>query len=156
GIVFRTGSSPVRWTIGDEATSAEGTESVTDRTASSDAEGKIDLRFAPPPGSHYSFSFEARLHGYAGVAWSPRVLTQGEIVDLGEVMLLSGGTVVGSVVDADGNLILGKSWTIHARSIGLSAFEDRDETDVSAAVDPRTGHFRAEDVMPGRVEVVSG
>ncbi len=122
-----------------------------DPSGETDADGRVSVRFEPPRA--YQFTFEAKTPGYAGAEWRWGEILAGSVVDLGEVELVAGGTIEGRILDEQGNPLLGQEWLVYARSVGLGEFDGRDETQVIADVDPSTASYRAEDVMPGRVEL---
>lgn len=122
-----------------------------DPSGETDAEGRFALRFVPPRA--YQFVLDGTLEGYAEVSWRWSAIELGEIKDLGDVTLVPAGTVVGTILDRNGN-VLTKGWSVTAetpttwRGIG-----GRDQTRVSGRVDPDTGEVRLEGVPAGRVTV---
>jgi len=122
-------------------------ENWTDPETVTDAQGNFELQFVPPRAFQFTLDLGAPLH--AGASWRWGEILPGVVVDLGTVTLARGATVEGHLVDASGNPILGGSWTVYLTSEGLRRLEGRDECRVHAPVDPATGFFRAENVMPG-------
>ncbi len=122
-----------------------------DVAGGSRGDGHFSLRFEPPRA--FQFALEAKAAGYAGPEWRWGEILPGAVVDVGEVELVQGGAIEGRIVDERGEPRLGPHWLVYARSSGLEEFEGRDETQVIAPVDPATASYRAENVMPGRVEL---
>lgn len=111
-----------------------------------DAEGRFDLTVAP--GDEF-FHLEARLAEHAVVRWNWSELQPGELVDLGTVPLARAGTVVGRIVDADGEFP-GGTWRVGLRRLGQrGGWPPPDHV----MADPRSGVFRLESLHPGLVTV---
>lgn len=120
----------------------------THPTTEADDEGRAELRFVPPRA--YSFSLEVELEGHARALWSWWELGLGEEIELGEIRLAAAGTIVGTVVDAEGN-VLRRGWSGNAYP--LSPADGQDMQGFSGAVAADSGEFRLEGVPCGRVGV---
>lgn len=116
-----------------------------------DADGRLSARFHPPRA--FQFTLKAKMDRYAGVEWRWDEIEPGAVIDVGEIVLRLGGTIEGRIVDKTGSPIVGEDWTVSVRSLELAAGSGRDETQVIALVDPSTGRYRAEGVLPGRVAI---
>ncbi len=123
----------------------------TDPSGATDADGRFSIGFDPPRA--FQFVLEAKARGFVGVECRLGEIEPGAVVDLGEITLLTAGTLEGRIVDCEGNPLLGQDWTVYARSLELDEGGGRSETHVIADIDPSTCRYRVEDVMPGRVEL---
>ena len=119
-------------------------------TGTTDADGRFELRFAPPRA--YQFVLSGALEGHGSVSWRWGQVLPGETKDLGDTTLLRTGTIVGRIVDAQGNTLV-RNWRVSAEAPGDRLGTGRDSTRVSASVDPETGEFRLEGVPARRVTV---
>jgi len=119
-----------------------------DPSGETDPDGRLSVVFEPPRA--YQFTLDVKAPGHAEASWRWPDLLAGQVVDLGDVELVPGGTIEGRIVGPGGDPVPG-DWTVYADSVGLRGADGRDETRVIVPVDPLSARFRAEDVMPGRV-----
>lgn len=125
-----------------------------DPTGETDADGRFQIRFVPPRA--YQFVLDAILEGYAETSWRWGEIKFGERKDLGDITLVPECTVVGRVVDRDGNTLT-YGWRVTARtSIRRPGGSGRDATTVRASIDAKTGEFRLEGVLAGRARIRGG
>lgn len=114
------------------------------------ADGSFAVEFLPPQDLRFAFRFTlaAKAPQHAEASWRWDEIPCGAVIDLGTVDLERGATVEGHLLDASGTPILGQDWELHCRSKGVVA-NGREPVSVRARVDPVTGVFRLEDVLPG-------
>ena len=125
-----------------------------DPATTTGADGRFSIRFDPPLA--FQFVLDAQMPGYASASWRWSEIKPNETKDLGDIELVRGGTIVGQIVDAKGNVQKG-DWTAYAESAGNigGAAGGRDSTRVHVQVDPVTGSFRLEDVPPGTTKLTA-
>jgi hypothetical protein len=126
-------------------------EDWQDPEAKTGADGRFSIRFDPPRA--FQFTLDAKARGCAEASWRWGEIEPGALVDLGEVVLVASGTLEGRIVDGAGQPLLGQEWSIEAVTRDDLAADGRDETRVTARVDPATGRYRVEGVMPGSIEL---
>jgi RNA polymerase sigma-70 factor, ECF subfamily len=144
--------SVIGWEGNEERVIDEGLpDDWVDLQGETAADGSFSASFAPPKA--FQFAFDAKAPGHAQVSWRWGTIEPGRVLDLGTVTLARGATVTGRLVDAAGAPILGPEWKVDVNSRGLGGGEGRDDMFVTAEVDPATGEFLAEDVMPGSNEL---
>ncbi len=121
-------------------------EDWEDPSAQSGPDGQFEIALDPPLA--YQFTLEASYSGYAGAKWRWYHIDPGSVVDVGDVVLVRGGSIVGKVADREGRPPPGQ-WQIQSDAAPTSLQEGRDETREYGIVDRATGEFRILDMPPG-------
>ena len=109
----------------------------SDPTGTLDADGRIDLRFDPPQA--YQFILSVEFEDHVAERWRWGRILPAEIKDFGTAELRPCGEVTGRVVDAQGEPLVGTSWSVYAKEIdrkdpsGRQPAGVRTETDLSDA-----------------------
>jgi len=118
--------------------------------AECDADGRFSLRFDPPRA--YQFVLDCSLPGCAEASWRWGELEPGKLKDLGEVTLPRGGTIIGRVLDGQGNPTQ-DNWMVYADGGTVARGDGADATRAHAQADRSSGAFRLESLPPGHVEL---
>lgn len=121
-----------------------------DPKGTSDAEGRFFLPFDPPRA--YQFTLDARLPKHGLVSWRWSSLPTDQVVDLGDVLLVTSGRVSGRLSNSSGQALTGQ-WSVLAAPQQLPEGLGRSRARVAAAVDPISGEFILEGLPPGRAEL---
>ncbi|MAF64472.1 MAG: hypothetical protein CMJ84_02270 [Planctomycetes bacterium] len=111
-----------------------------------DAAGRFEIELTPPRA--FQFVLTASVQGHAELSWRWSALAPGSVTDLGEQTFLAAGTIVGRVVDADGEPV-GVAWTVQASGIQSARGEGGRTSSAHALADERDGTFRLEGLPPG-------
>jgi len=114
-----------------------------------DSGGRFALTLVPPRA--FEFVLDAELEGYVAISWRWREIEPGQTLDLGDVTLARGGTLLVRVVDSAGNALV-EGWSVSASEVlarGGARVAWRGRNEVNAA----WGEARIEGVRPGRVEL---
>lgn len=116
-----------------------------DVQVSSDAGGRFRLRCAPGDEQWFLVSVIARSH-----ATHKQTLQKiGVSEDLGDIVLLPAGVVVGRIVNQAGDALDVKGWKVSARSNAAGFLGG------AGKIDGSTGEFRIEDLPAGHVSVTA-
>lgn len=113
-------------------------------------DGRFDLAFDPP--GAFQFFLNANCDGYGGLSWRWGSLPAAEVTDVGDQTFSVAATVVGRVVNANGEPT-GIRWRVYADSLGGASGEGADSSRLSVFTDAQTGAFRLEGVVPGLVKL---
>lgn len=116
-----------------------------------DEEGRFDIRFIPPQA--FRFLFQCTHPELADLGWRWDQIGLGEDKDLGEVLMERPGVIGGQIVDGNGEL-LAKGWRVMAY---LQSFVEhhRGISTKHVPVDAEQGHFRIQDLPPGKVQLTA-
>lgn len=115
------------------------------------ADGNFELAFAAAPSDHFSLS--ATHQGFASLEWGWSDLRAGMQLALGELVLHREATIVGHIVDPDGDLLI-DGWRVTVFPDHLERTHTGNSfTGRQATVDPETGSFRIEGLPPGEFRV---
>ena len=124
--------------------------------ATTAVDGRFSIVFEPPRA--FQFTVRIKIAGYAGANWRWSEIASRDVIDLGDVELPRGGTIIARIVDQSGK-VLTTGWTAYAESSSGGVQRDfnggRDNTRVYANADPRTGDFRLEDLAPGSAKLTA-
>lgn len=121
-----------------------------DPSGETGADGTLEVVFVPPPA--FQFSLDAGAPGFAAVSWRWGEVAPGARLELGDVRLRRAGAIVGQVVDAAGEPMIGTDWHLLVTSIPQPG-AGRDETRAFPSFDSSTGTFWSESVLPGPNEL---
>ena len=117
-----------------------------------DSNGRLALRFVPPPA--YQFTLVAELDGYSAVHWRWSRIRPGQVEDLSTVQLTRGGSLEGQAPPgSDGQA----GWRVRVVSHPPGVDQRRSLVTTYAPVDPETGAYRFENLPAGaaRARLVS-
>jgi hypothetical protein len=117
----------------------------------SDEDGRLALSFSPHPG--FEFFFTVSAPGYAKMTWRFRNLRPGARLDLGEIRLQGGGTIVGSLLDPAGKPVPGGFYVMARLQGERNAGADREPTYEYGVPEKGRTDFRVENLPAGLYEV---
>lgn len=118
-----------------------------DPTGKSGADGRFSLRIDPPRA--FLFLLETKVDGWVAPKWRWNEIAPRAVVDVGDVVLVAGGTLRGRVVDTSGK-VLTKGWTIYADGVATNV-ENQEQPGGFGRPDPATGEFVITPLPPGPV-----
>jgi protocatechuate 3,4-dioxygenase beta subunit len=118
------------------------------------ADGVFAFTFWPPP--PFQFTIELRRDDLAAMRALWLALTEGRVLDVGDVVMVPGIRVQGRVVDEGGNPVAGASIIV---DVGASGDRETPSFRTTSATSARDGSFRCEGALPAgryRVQVRCG
>ncbi len=124
-----------------------------DLEATSDEDGRLLLKFAPP--TAFEFFFEVEGTGVAKENWRWRSLAAGACMDLGEIRMQPGGAIAGFLVDAEGHDVPGGFYVVargHEDTVRQRG-KDRETPYEYGMPEKGSNRFRIEGLPPGTYEV---
>lgn len=110
-----------------------------------DAQGRFEIRFDPPPAFQFSLKLKAERH--AGSSWRWSEFEPGKELDLGIVQLALAGSIRGVLVDAAGQPCRG-SWRVSA-NWAAGYRDERMPVGASTTPDALSGEFLLNGLAPG-------
>jgi len=112
-------------------------------------DGSFRLRFVPPRA--FQFFLEGHLAGYCSPRWRWSRIEYNQVVDVGTIALVRGGSVRARVVNAEGRRL--KGWIVYAKEAREPEFDGRDLTRVIDGRCDSNGEYLLENLPPGPVAV---
>lgn len=125
-------------------------EDWQDVEATTDADGRFELRFVPPRA--FSFELDATLDGHVDLSWRWFELMPGAHEDVGEHRFAPAASIVGRVVDEEGQPT-GVEWRVIATSAVQGQGEAKAAHRQNVVADLETGRFELNGLPEGPVEL---
>jgi hypothetical protein len=123
-----------------------------DVSGETDAQGRFALRLDPPRA--FQFTLNVSQPGFAAVNWRWFELLPRKVKDVGEVVLVPGGSVHGRILDKQGKPV-GGNRTVSGNSALEAPGDGGDTTRVRANADPLSGEFLLEGLPPGPAQITA-
>lgn len=121
-------------------------------SGTSGPDGRFALRFfAPPP---YQFTLDARLAGYVMASWRWSELENGKTLDVGDVKLATGGTLIVRLVMPDGSLIR-DGWSLSVQETRPFSFDGIENVRLCCSAPNDAGEWVFPDAPAGRLSLLA-